>query len=109
MDKAISRRNLLLGASGPAAGLVGRDLAGDTLPFVRRCAREDGGYAPSPDPAYSGYSDTSLSDLAAVTYAATLAKTMGWRLPRRERSIDFIQGHQQADGSYRSRGGKWDP
>src|SRR5947208_6704861 len=80
-----------------------------THAFIRRCAREDGGYAPSPDAAYPGYSDTSLSDLAAVTYAATLAKTMGWRLPRRERSIDFIHGHQQADGSYSSRGGRWDP
>jgi hypothetical protein len=27
------------------------DLVDDLFAFVRRCAREDGGYAPSPDPA----------------------------------------------------------
>src|SRR5512136_2986803 len=63
-------------------------MADETLAFIRRCARRDGGYAPSPDPAYRGNSDTGSSDLAAVTYAATLAKTMGWRLPHRERSIE---------------------
>jgi geranylgeranyl transferase type-2 subunit beta len=81
----------------------------ETLAFIRRCARDDGGYVPSPDPAYSGNSDTSLSDLAAVTYAATLAKTMGWELPNPERSVEFIQRHQQVDGSFVNRAGKMDP
>jgi hypothetical protein len=66
----------------------------ETLAFIRRCARTDGGYDPSPDPAYEGNSDTKLSDLAGVTYVATLAKTMGWQLPHPERSIDFIQRRQ---------------
>ena len=84
-------------------------MAEDTLAFIRRCARDDGGYAPSPDPDYPGNSDTGSSDLAAVTYAATLAKTMGWRLPHPERSIEFIQRHQQADGSFINLEGKMDP
>ena len=32
---------------------------------------------------------------------ATLAKTMGCKLPRPERSIEFIQSHQQTDGSFK--------
>src|ERR1044072_4505250 len=71
------------------------NLADETFAFIRRCARSDGGYDPSPDPEYKGNSDTGLSDLAAVTYAATLAKTMGWKLPRPERSIDYVQRRQQ--------------
>jgi len=84
-------------------------VAEETFAFIRRCARRDGGYAPSPDPAYPGNSDTGSSDLAAVTYAATLAKTMGWRLPHSERSSEFIQRHQQADGSFINLAGKMDP
>ena len=85
------------------------DVADATLGFIRRCARDDGGYAPSPDGAYQGNSDTGLSDLAAVTYAATLAKTMGWTIPHPEQSIAFIQRHQQPDGSFVNLGGKMDP
>jgi prenyltransferase beta subunit len=84
-------------------------IAKDTLAFIRRCARRDGGYAPSPDRDYPGNSDTASSDLAAMTYAATLAKTMGWRLPHPQRSVEFIQRHQQADGSFINLEGKMDP
>jgi geranylgeranyl transferase type-2 subunit beta len=84
------------------------ELANETLAFIRRCARPDGGYDPSPDPAYEGNSDTRLSDLAAVTYAATLARTMGWELPHPERSIDYIQRRQQLDGSFMHLTGKMD-
>jgi len=90
-------------ASDPA------ELADETLAFIRRCAREDGGYAPSPDPQYQGNSDTGLSDLAAVTYAAVLAKTMGWKLPHEDKSIQFIHGHQQKDGSFDNLAGRMDP
>src|SRR5690349_18335898 len=79
------------------------------LEFVRRCARDDGGYAPSPDPSYEGNSDTGLSDLAAVTYAAVLAKTMGWELPAPGKSVEFIRRRQQKDGSFANVGGKMDP
>ncbi len=69
-------------------------------------ARDDGGYAPSPDPKYAGNSDTGLSDLAAVTYAATLAKTMNWTLPDVGKSIEFIHRHQKPNGSFANLGGR---
>ena len=121
VNKGITRRQLLRGAACTIAGVVvsklpdssaapgqSVELAGETLAFVRRCARADGGYDPSPDPAYEGNSDTKLSDLAAVTYAAILAKTMGWQLPHPERSIDFIQRRQQSDGAFIHLTGKMD-
>src|SRR5687767_15588189 len=117
---SFSRRNLfrrgLLAAAALAVHPPSRADAADdekvareTLGFIRRCARDDGGYAPSPDPAYKGRSDTSLSDLAGVTYAAVLAKTMGWELPRPGRSVDFIHKHQQPDGRFVNLGGGMDP
>ena len=45
-------------------------------------------------------SDTKESDLAAVTYAATLAKTVAWELPHGEKSAEFIQRHQLAEGTF---------
>lgn len=122
MNKRISRRDVLCGAVASAAGLAlgagsapsaaGDDsdrLAGETLAFIRRCARDDGGYAPSPDPKYAGNSDTAFSDLAAVAYAAILAKTMGWKLPNPDKSIRFIHEHQQSDGSFINMAGRMDP
>lgn len=117
-----SRRDFLRCAAGAMAGTaLGTlrasptgtpnlaELADETLVFIRRCAREDGGYAPSPDPQYQGNSDTGLSDLAAVTYATVLAKTMGWKLPHEDKSIQFIHRHQQKDGSFANLAGRMDP
>ncbi len=123
MNAGFSRRDILRAAcvcASAAARLgVRRAWAADedgqesgetrTLAFIRRCARDDGGYAPSPDLKYAGNSDTSLSDLAAVTYAATLAKTMGWELSDRGRSVEFVHRHQQPDGSFANQAGQMDP
>src|SRR5438105_971674 len=65
----------------------------ETFDFIDRCRREDGGYAASPYPSYAGNSDTKLSDLAAVTYAAVLAKSIGRELPHSARSITFLHQH----------------
>lgn len=118
---SVTRRRFLQAASlvaieglaGPwrlraARGLEPEKLTEETLGFIRRCGQPDGSYAPSPDPAYRGNSDTGASDLAGVTYAATLAKTMGWELPQVEKSIAFIHRHQQPDGSFVNLGGKMD-
>jgi hypothetical protein len=104
-------------ALGSGAALAGLD--GDTRPgwawtadedgvrlvreardFILRCRRADGGYAPSPDPRYGGESDTQLSDLAAVTYAAVLARTLGRELPQPGGSVAFLRRHQRPDGRF---------
>jgi hypothetical protein len=95
--------------TSPAGAPRPAELTGETQAFIRLCAREDGGYAPSPDPKYQGNSDTGLSDLAAVTYAAVLARTIGWMLPHEDKSIQFIHGHQQKDGSFANLAGRMDP
>jgi geranylgeranyl transferase type-2 subunit beta len=98
----------LLAAGCPKAPPPEDPLTRETFEFIGRCARDDGSYAPSPDPDYAGNSDTSSSDLAAVTYAAVLAKTVGRTLPHSDRSIDFVKRHQQADGSFANQGGSMD-
>src|SRR5690242_2195037 len=77
--------------------------------FLQKCARKDGGYNPSPESSYRGSSDTAESDLAAVTYAAVLAKTFQRRLPAGARSAEFIQSDQQSDGVFANREGNLDP
>jgi geranylgeranyl transferase type-2 subunit beta len=127
MMRTISRRRWLgrvaLGTSAWLTGLGGHRrwcaagtdtvqgarLAADTRDFLGRCRRDDGGYAPSPDPSYAGNSDTKLSDLAAVTYVAVLARTMGWELPQAGRSVEFIARHQKPDGRFVNLGGAMDP
>ena len=128
---AISRRDLLqwallaaagaqietsaFGATGFAGELSktstfdGQKIKDTTFAFIKKCARPDGGYSPSPDPGYKGYSDTGESDLAAVTYAATLSKPEGRTLSHRKKSVEFIQSHQQPDGIFVNHGGDMDP
>lgn len=106
MAQTAFARTLSLSAS---ASLDGASIKARTLAFMDRCARPDGGYTASPDPRYRGSSDTAESDLAAVTYAATLAKPEEWRLRDPQKSIDFIQRHQQADGTFQNFSGNLDP
>lgn len=97
------------GISSGADAIDGTRIKEQTLAFIHRCARPDGGYAPSPDPSYHGSSDTAESDLAAVTYAATLSKPEGWQLQDKQKSVEFIQRHQQVDGSFQNFSGDLDP
>jgi prenyltransferase beta subunit len=87
----------------------GERIERETFDFIVRCRRDDGGYAASPDTSYAGESDTKLSDLAAVTYAAVLAKSMGWELPDRKRSAEYIARHQSKGGRFVNQGGGHDP
>jgi geranylgeranyl transferase type-2 subunit beta len=87
----------------------GERLAREARDFIVRCRRDDGGYAPSPDPRYAGESDTKFSDLAAVTYAAVLARTMGWEVPEPRKSVALIRRHQRPDGRFVDLEGKHDP
>jgi len=78
------------------------------LEFIARCRREGGAYAPSPDLSYRGNSDTASSDLAAVTYAAVLLKTLGETPPRAGQIVDFVQDHQTPEGQFVNKTGKFD-
>lgn len=49
--------------------------------FYRKTARPDWSFQTGIDPNYRGMSDAAYSDLAAVTYAVTIHKTFGWKLP----------------------------
>src|SRR5437660_254191 len=49
--------------------------------FYEKTARRDGSFTPGIDPDYLGMSDSAYSDLAPVTYAVTIHKTFGWKLP----------------------------
>src|SRR2546430_15016229 len=82
-NKGLSRRQMLRGVACTLAGVAisklpdssaapgqPAKLAEETLAFIRRCARPDGGYEPTPDPAYERNSDNRLSDLAGVAHAA---------------------------------------
>ena len=92
-----------------SAEVDGERLARETWDFIVRCRRADGGYAPSPDPQYAGESDTKFSDLAAVTYAAVLARTTGRELPQPGRSVAFLRRHQRPDGRFVNLAGEHDP
>ena len=101
--------NMLAGESPATADFDGQKIKDLTFRFIQNCARPDGGYSPSPDSQYHGSSDTAESDLAAVTYAATLAKPEGRTLAHAKKSADFIQHHQQPDGAFLNRAGNLDP
>jgi geranylgeranyl transferase type-2 subunit beta len=79
------------------------------IAFINRCKRDDGGYSPSSRPEYAGRSDTANSDLAAVTYAAVLARSLDTALADAPRSAEFIRGHQRPDGSFANAEGAFDP
>jgi geranylgeranyl transferase type-2 subunit beta len=98
-------------AGGPSKnpGIDGQRIKDKTFQFISKCARQNGGYSPSPDRNYAGSSDTAESDLAAVTYAATLAKPEGRVLADARKSADFIQRHQRPDGVFVNRAGNLDP
>jgi len=86
-----------------------RDVRENALAFIARCRRDDGGYAPSPDPNYGGNSDTASSDLAAVIYAVVLLKTLGEKPARVQQIVEFVQGHQTPEGRFINKTGKFDP
>jgi hypothetical protein len=68
--------------------------------FYRRTARTDGSFQPGLDPTYRGMSDSAYSDLAPVTYAVTLSRTFGWKLPHEEKTGAFLRSRQKADGTF---------
>jgi len=77
--------------------------------FFAKSARADGSFANGLDPQYRGMSDSAYSDLAAVTYAVTLHKTFGWKLPHEEATRRFVLSRQRANGDFFNVAGTVDP
>jgi hypothetical protein len=77
--------------------------------FYARTARPDGSFSPGVDPDYLGMSDCAYSDLAAVTYACTVHKTFGWKLPHEQKTIAFLLSRQKKTGAFFNIAGTVDP
>ncbi len=77
--------------------------------FYENTARADGSFQPGIDPDYLGMSDCAYSDLAAVTYACTIHKTFGWRLPHEKKTVEFLLARQRETGEFVNQAGTVDP
>jgi geranylgeranyl transferase type-2 subunit beta len=95
----------LPGAETPTAADVMKGLKD----FWHKTAQPDGSFRPGIDPEYRGMSDSAFSDLAAVTYAVTLHRTFGWKLPHEEKTRAWLLGRQRKDGSFFNVHGTADP
>src|SRR5919108_684411 len=87
-------------AAPPARAVTPAQALADLRGFLARTARADGSFAPGIDPHYRGMSDSAYSDLAAVTYAVSLHKTFGWKLPHEEATRDFLLRRQRPGGDF---------
>lgn len=108
---------LLIAASAPALAALDDGYTPPTpaqvldglKQFYQRTARPEGSFSPGVDPDYLGMSDSAHSDLAAVTYACTIHKTFGWRLPNEEKTVEFLLSRQRETGEFFNVAGTVDP
>jgi len=77
--------------------------------FWEKTGLPDGSFRPGVGPDYKGMSDSALSDLAPATYAVTLHRTLGWKLPYPEQTKEWFLSRQQPDGAFVNVGGTGDP
>ncbi len=77
--------------------------------FYVNTSQRDGSFLPGIDPQYRGMSDSAYSDLAAVTYAVTIHKTFGWKLPRERETIEWLLYRQRDNGDFFNVAGTVDP
>jgi geranylgeranyl transferase type-2 subunit beta len=77
--------------------------------FWHKTALPDGSFRPGIAPDYLGMSDSALSDMAPLTYAVTLHKTFGWKLPHEEQTLANLLGRQKEDGGFYHVRGTGDP
>jgi len=77
--------------------------------FYANTARTDGSFQPGVDPEYLGMSDSAYSDMAAVTYACTIHKTFGWKLPHEAKTVEFLLSRQKESGQFVNVAGTADP
>ncbi|HUE71778.1 MAG TPA: prenyltransferase/squalene oxidase repeat-containing protein [Pirellulaceae bacterium] len=97
-------------AGEPAAGPIDQQAVLKGLrDFYAKTARPDGSFQPGIDPEYRGMSDSAYSDLAAITYACTIHRTFGWRLPDEQKTMEFLLSRQKPSGEFVNVAGTVDP
>ena len=77
------------------------DLLSGVLDHLIALEQPDGSYLPSATPGYLGIADGRVSDIAPAVYAAEIFQTLGAELPHPERTADFVQSRQTAEGYFR--------
>jgi len=98
------------GSSAPAANeATPQEVLDGLKAFWQKTALPDGTFRPGIDPDYKGMSDSALSDMAPVTYAVTLHRTFGWKLPYEDKTLANLVGRQKEDGAFYHVRGTGDP
>jgi hypothetical protein len=97
------------GGDDPSASPTAAEVLSGLRSFYERTARPDGSFQAGIDPDYVGMSDSAYSDLAPVTYAATVHRTFGWRLPSEQETVAWLRGRQRAGGEFFNVAGTVDP
>ena len=96
-------------ADDPAPKVTPEDVLDGLKGFWKKTALPDGSFRPGVDPDYKGMSDSALSDMAPLTYAVTLHRTFGWKLPHEEKTIANLLARQKDDGAFHHVHGTGDP
>jgi prenyltransferase beta subunit len=96
-------------ADDPAPAATPREVLDGLKAFWEKTALPDGSFRPGVEPDYKGMSDSALSDLAPLTYAVTLHKTFGWKLPDEDKTLALLLARQKEDGSFSHVRGTGDP
>src|SRR5947207_3754240 len=85
---------------GPPPEISAETVLAGLKSFWEKTALPDGSFRPGIDPDYKGMSDSALRDLAPVTYAVTLHRTFGWKLPHEEKTRAYLLALQKEDGAF---------
>jgi hypothetical protein len=93
----------------PAPNITPQEVLDGLKSFWEKTALPDGSFRPGVDPDYKGMSDSALSDLAPLTYAVTLHKTFGLKLPYEEKTLANLLARQKDDGAFYHTRGTGDP
>jgi hypothetical protein len=93
----------------PAPKTTPQDVLAGLKAFWQKTALSDGSFRPGIDPNYLGMSDSALSDMAPITYAVTLHKTLGWKLPHEAKTLANLLDRQKEDGAFYHIRGTGDP
>ena len=87
-------------ADDPERTVTPKEVLDGLRKFWEKTALPDGSFRPGVDSDYKGMSDSALSDMAPLTYAVTLHRTFGWKLPDEDRTRANLLARQKDDGAF---------